>query len=340
MSRFIRLATLALVLSACSSQDTPPITQPSPDPARLAAVTIADPGVVRDGDAVPLVIDTRDQRGASIAATISWSVSDAAIATISSGGVLTALRDGTVEVIATASAGGNTQQQRRMLNITLHPATAIELSRIDLELPLGKTGSAAATVRGLDGRVLPNRPVQWTSDNPMVAEVNAAGVVTPKSGGTARIIARYGSLTATLRVTVPEPAPSPETYLLRSFDGLPLPGLVSRMEERLPNGSTRFEMTRIDSGTVTIGATYAVRLYLTAYEGWEMGGNTISRVVGRTTIRDDGYVNFDWFTQTAHLTSTAVGGLTHVLRPINGVQTLTFREGGTNNTWNLGLAKR
>ena len=51
-------------------------------------------------------------------------------------------------------------------------------------------------IDGADGEV------EWTSDAPAVATIDAAGLVTGVTPGQARLIARSGSATANLAVTV------------------------------------------------------------------------------------------------------------------------------------------
>jgi hypothetical protein len=329
---------MALVLSACNSSDAP-IVQPAPQPARLTTLTIADPGVVRDGDAVALVANVRDQNGAPMTtATVAWSVTDSAVATVSATGVLSALREGQTELVATATAGTVTLQQRRPLGVTLHPAVAIELAKQDMELPIGVAGGSAVTLRGLDGRVLLNRQVQWTSDNPAVADVSLGGIVTARQSGTARITARYGALTSTLVVTVPTPAPATisGTYFVATANGSPLSAVIEEELERTPTGQHGY-ITRMDSGTVTIGVGYQVTLHLSSYEYTETGGNVIIRRVGRTVVNDAGYVAYDAVTKQSLLASTRFGSLTHTAQLESGVPVVRFRQPGDNGFWALTL---
>lgn len=336
-----RLATLlavALITSACESTTT----APAPEPARLATLTIASPGLVSDGDVKQLVSTARDQVGAVLTnATITWSSTNPTVATISTSGLLTALREGNTEVVAIARLGESSVEQRMLIPIALHPAMLIELNREALELPIGTNATTAALVRGVDGRILQNRPVTFISDNPAVADITAGGVIRALNAGTARIIAQYGTLRDTLIVTVPTPVPTSTRYRVTSVNGSPtMPAIIDDDVVRGPDGQDRRYLTRIDSVTITTGITYSVVVYQSVSERSELQGNVIERLVGRTTIRDEGTVSYDWFTGDAELRSTKVGGLQHLLSLRGPALVLSFREPGSLIPWVFTLAPR
>ncbi len=323
-----------LVLGACSSADTA-----APIDAVPAAVVITDPGVIRDGDVVRLNAVVRTAGGATIpGATVQWTATDPSVATVTTDGLLTALREGTTELVAVAA--GTSVQQRLVLPIVLHPATAIELSRTQIELPIGTQGGVAVTLRGLGGRVLLNRPIEWSASDPSVVQVSPTGVITPMKGGVVTVTVRYGTLSAALEVRVPTPVPVSRVYSVTSANGNALPVKVEDVVVRYPDGSTRRIITHIEDGTISIGASYDIALKMAWYEVSELNGNVILRSLGRGTLEDVGTVDYNWLTGTALLVSTRFGSLSHPVSVQGNTATLTYREPGTDNRYTLGLAVR
>jgi hypothetical protein len=89
------------------------------------------------------------------------------------------------------AAGGGGQANRSTL--TIAPSSP--------SLAVGGTVAMAASITTNNRTVRANN-VTWSSSNPAVATVNAQGVVTGVSAGTAIITAKSGGLTATTTITV------------------------------------------------------------------------------------------------------------------------------------------
>jgi len=69
-------------------------------------------------------------------------------------------------------------------------------------LMVGQTTQASAELRDEAGRLVPGAPVTWTSDSGSVASVDARGIVTANSAGTATITATCGDAKGSMSVTV------------------------------------------------------------------------------------------------------------------------------------------
>lgn len=327
-------ALCALSLAACS----PDSTATAPAAPLPATIVIADPGVIRDGDVVQLNAAVRSRTGAPVPnASVQWTVTDTSVATISASGRLTALREGRTDIVA--AAAGTAIQQRRSLTIVLHPATAIELDRTQLDLRVGEIGGVAATLRGLDGRVLRNRPLEWSSSDSSVVRVSGTGLLTALKGGAATITARYGSLRATLAVRVPAPSTVTD-YRVTTVDGRPLIAIVDDRLEAGPDGTTQRYITRLEEGTLTLGREYQIELKLATYLYSELGGNVIMRLINRTTLRDAGTIEYNFITQEMTLISTRFGSVRYRLSVEGTGTTLTYREPGTDQVWKLGLMRK
>ena len=131
---------------------------------------------------------------------VTWSSSDTSVATVSSGGLVTALKPGTASITATTQDGSNLSATCQ-LTVQKQLATSITLSQNSLEIGNGATATLVATV--LPENTTDKR-VMWTSSNTAIASV-AAGVVQGNSMGECIITATTldgSNLTATCHVVV------------------------------------------------------------------------------------------------------------------------------------------
>lgn len=87
------------------------------------------------------------------------------------------------------------------------PATVASVSVDPLvdTLRVGESVEVYATLRGADGRILTDRYPTWTSTNPMVATVNASGLVSGVTPGSATIVATSGGTSGRGAVVVYAP---------------------------------------------------------------------------------------------------------------------------------------
>ncbi len=131
---------------------------------------------------------------------VTWTSSNKEVASISDGGVLTALKAGSTEVTATTADGTitsqpttvNVHQPVESISITPNPATVSVDSTKQLSV---KYSPEDATPVGA---------VEWTSLNPEYATVDDQGVVTGVALGEATIQATVDGQTATATVEVVE----------------------------------------------------------------------------------------------------------------------------------------
>ena len=123
---------------------------------------------------------------------INWTSSNPEVVCVNSLGEVTALAAGTATITATMDAEEVTPATC-VVNVT-NIAYTITLNRSEIELGVSETRKLSATVTPTS-----KEPIQWSSNNPGVATVNAAGVVEALSLGTAVI-------TATIDAEVVTPA--------------------------------------------------------------------------------------------------------------------------------------
>lgn len=154
-------------------------------------------------------------------APLVWSSSLPGVVSVDGSGLVTAHAVGTATVTATSGsvAGTATVAVTQLANgVTITPSTLSLLY-------LGTTGTLSAQVLDAGGNPVPDAGVGWTSSDPGVASVNATGLVTAVSQGTATISATAGSAsgTATVDVTAgPSAALSTATVPTAAEAGLPV----------------------------------------------------------------------------------------------------------------------
>lgn len=320
------LFATALSATACSDRSSTAV-----EASRITTVAVQLPAVVRDGDVISLTAHVKDQFGRTMSGVpVQWSVLDPSIATITNAGLLTAFREGTTQVVAVAGD----VHDRRTLQVTLHPVTDLAVAQSQLQIMAGVQYAVHATVRGLGGRVLLHRPLEWRSSDSTIARVSSTGLITAMAPGTATVTVSYGTLRQAIDVTVRGVA---TVYNVADLDGARLPAVVHDELIIRPDGSSYHLIERLEGGSVTLDGGYQVRLNVTVSERWELNGNVMERVMARRTETDRGTLDYHWLDGSARLFSERVGGLTHSLRDTNGGLLLTYRIGGTFTIWSLGL---
>jgi len=115
---------------------------------------------------------------------VSWTSSDAGVATVNSEGLVTAVSGGTCTITATAKDGSGVSSTCTVS--VPYWVTDITLSSSELSINAGAAGQLAATISPSNAT---NKAVTWSSSDTSVATVNSNGVVTGVSRGTCTITA-------------------------------------------------------------------------------------------------------------------------------------------------------
>ena len=176
-------------------------------PVAVASITVRpDNNNVVVGQTTQLTADVRDANGTPLTGrVVIWSSSNALIATVTSQGVVTAVAPGSATI--TASVDG--QSASVSVNVTARPASAVIVSPGQVTIFSGQELQLSALVTDDRGLVLTGRSISYTSSNPQVASVSAAGLVTGVAQGTVTITATSEAASGTATVTVaPEPIAS------------------------------------------------------------------------------------------------------------------------------------
>ena len=141
--------------------------------------------------------------------SVTWRSLKTAVASVDADGVVTALSEGTAVIIVTTTDGGFmdtcTVTVKKKAPETV-AVTGVSLNQTEAELEEGKTLTLKATVSPATAT---DKSVTWRSAKSAVASVDANGIVTAVSEGTAVIIVTTtdGSFTDTCTVTVKKGTP-------------------------------------------------------------------------------------------------------------------------------------
>lgn len=132
--------------------------------------------------------------------SVTWRSSSTRYATVSSKGVVTAKRAGTVTITATSKKKSSVKAKIVLTILDPSMPTSIKLSSTELKMGEDDTTTLSATI-------LPStadKSVSWQSSNAGVVSVTSAGRITAKNPGTAVVTATTakGNLKASCTVTV------------------------------------------------------------------------------------------------------------------------------------------
>jgi hypothetical protein len=201
----------SLLLWSCGGDGSPTASTPTPTPV-ATSITLSPTSLsfTSLGETQQLSATVKDQNGTTMAsATVTWATSDAAVATVSSAGLVTSVADGTATITATSgslSATASVTVAQAAANLVLSDSILTFAS-------LASTQQLTATVTDASGETISGATVTWTTSDAAVATVSDAGLVTSVAYGTATITATSGSLSATASVTSELPATQTMTVL-------------------------------------------------------------------------------------------------------------------------------
>ena len=193
--------TCALGLAACDDGSQ---TTTTTDPVAVENVTLSKTTLTLDvGDEETLTATVTPNNATD--KTVTWTTSDAAIATVN---------DGTVKAVAAGSATITAKAGEKSATCTVtvaQPLTyTVTLSKTTLTLDVGDEETLTATVTPNNAT---DKTVTWTTSDAAIATVND-GTVKAVAAGSATITAKAGEKSATCTVTVAQPL----TYTVTSAE--------------------------------------------------------------------------------------------------------------------------
>ena len=187
----IVLSVLALIVAAfaCGPKEDPVVA--------VTGITLSQSSVsLEEGATVSLTATVSPSNATD--KSVTWSSSNSGVATVS-GGVVTAVAEGTSTV--TATAGGKSAKCEVKVEHKVVAVTGVSLDKTSLTLSPGGSVQLEATVSPSNAD---DKTVKWTSSDSSKVTVEG-GLVKAVSPGTATVTATAGGKSAECKVTVQFP---------------------------------------------------------------------------------------------------------------------------------------
>jgi len=199
-SGVVTAVNLGSTTISASSEGKVGFTTVSVVPAPVATIAVTPPTLtLAVGSVAGLAAELKDQNGRLLSGrTVSWTSSDTVIAHVSSSGLVTARKEGSVTVAANSEGKSGTA----LVTVTAAPVATVTVSPPNLSLEFGATFQLSVELRDKDGRVLSGRAISWTSSDSAIAKVSSAGLVTGVKQGSATVTASSEAKSAFASVTV------------------------------------------------------------------------------------------------------------------------------------------
>ncbi|MXW67915.1 MAG: hypothetical protein F4Z72_13060 [Gemmatimonadales bacterium] len=194
--------------------------EPQPAPPRPAVVTVS-PAVAEMaalGETVQFSASVSDQNGQALAGTsLSWSITETAVAEVSGSGLVTAVGNGTATITATAGEASGTAA------ITVDQVvSALAVSPAVGTLWVGDTLRLSAKATDANGHAVEEAEFAWESGDAAIATVDSTGLVTAVGAGEVDVMAASSGVTSRAALSVMAPVPTtvavtPDTVALTAL---------------------------------------------------------------------------------------------------------------------------
>jgi len=166
----------------------------------VASVTVTPTSFSKaPGQTQALTVVTRDIDGnVLVGRVITYSTSNASVATVDSMGVVTAVAAGSATITATSEGKSGTS----LATVTVVPVASVSVSPNPFTVIVGQTVQLTATARDASNNILTGRTVTWGSSDVTKATVSTTGIVTAIATGsvtiTATVETKQGTASGTL----------------------------------------------------------------------------------------------------------------------------------------------
>lgn len=177
---FLSWTLIGLGLLGCGGDTAAP-------PVAVVSVVVSPAQVtLRILETVQLEASISDASGAFLSGrTVTWSSSNAEVATVSSSGLVTGASEGTVTITATSEGANGTAQ----VSVTPAAVASVDVTPAIATVNANERIQFSATPRDQLGGALEGRTVSWSSGDDGIAMVDEAGLVIGVAGGDVGITA-------------------------------------------------------------------------------------------------------------------------------------------------------
>lgn len=195
------LISAALWSAGCGDE---PVDPPAPVPTEVT-VSPGEATLVSLDATVQLSGIVRDQNGQAMSGvSLNWAIGDATVATVSAGGLVTAVANGSATITAALGSASGTATVR-----VAQAVAGIAVAPSVDTLFVGNTLRLTAEATDANGHVVQEAGFSWTSSDTLVVRVDGSGLVLGVAEGTASVTATAGSARGTAGITVTKRPPKP-----------------------------------------------------------------------------------------------------------------------------------
>ncbi len=188
------------------------------EPSVVTAVQVTPSASLIDalGNTAQFIASARDQNGNTMTGvSFTWSVQSMSVATVDQNGLATAVANGQTSIRATA----NGVTGSATLTVAQVPAAVVVTPDPSTLVYVGETVQLSAAVEDANGNPIANATVTWTSSDPSIVDVDAAGLATAVFPGSVMITGTSGTASDDATVTVDiRQRPAGDIVLYRNYD--------------------------------------------------------------------------------------------------------------------------
>src|SRR2546428_5560242 len=183
--------------SSAGTSDSGVVTVAQVPVATVAVTPAATSATV--GQMVQLTATPQDSTGAPLAGrVVTWSTSNAGVATVNGSGLVTGVVAGPATITATSEG----KSVASAITVASVPVASVTVSPASANVTAGQPVQLTATPRDVNGAPLTGRVVSWATSNAAVATVNGSGLVTGAAAGSTTITATSEGHSGTSAITV------------------------------------------------------------------------------------------------------------------------------------------
>ncbi|MBC7894573.1 MAG: Ig domain-containing protein, partial [Cytophagaceae bacterium] len=192
-------ATITASIGSVNGAAAIVVTTPPPV---VASVTVSPATAsLLTGGTQQLVATAKDASGGVIPGlTFTWTTSASQVATISSGGLVTAVAAGSATITATSGTVTGTSA----ITVTTPPPSvaSVSVTPTGTTIMEGQGQQLTATALDASGKTVPGKVATWTSSDAAVATVSASGMLSGVQAGKVTITATIDGIAGTAPYTV------------------------------------------------------------------------------------------------------------------------------------------
>ncbi|MGE3616220.1 MAG: Ig-like domain-containing protein [Gemmatimonadales bacterium] len=224
--------------------------------AAAVATVVVTPAAasISVGQTQPLTATPKDSTGTTLTGrTVTWTTSNAGVATVAASGLVTAVSAGSATITGTVEGVAGTAA----ITVVPPPVATVSVAPASASLSIGQTVGLTATPKDSAGTPLTGRSVSWSSNQPSVATVSAAGLVTAVASGAATVAATVEGQSGSSAVTVAGATTGTVSGVVNSPQLGPMAGVTVSAAGRTAttNGSGAYTLTSVPSGSASLTVT-------------------------------------------------------------------------------------